>query len=192
MKSERESELKNIMGIVGSPRRNGNTHILVSKILEGAKGEGALCEELFLKDLKIEECDGCDLCWSEGDCQQADDMRGLYPKINTVDWFIFGTPIYWYGPTSLMKSFLDRFYYYCGGEHQGKMRGKSAALVLVFEEKDPAAANATLEMFQRSFDYLGIHLRHRLIVPGVGPKGAIWKKTQTIEEAFALGQSLAR
>ena len=192
MKSERESELKNIVGIVGSPRRNGNTHILVSKILEGAKGEGALCEELFLKDLKIEECDGCDACWRAGECQQPDDMRGLYPKINAADCFIFGTPIYWYGPTSLMKSFLDRFYYYCGGAHQGRLRGKSAALVLVFEEEDPGAANATLEMFQRSFDYLGIHLRHRLIVPGVGPKGAIWKKTQTIEEAFALGQSLAR
>jgi multimeric flavodoxin WrbA len=90
-----------------------------------------------------------------------------------------------------MKAFLDRFYYYCGGEQQGLLKGKEAVLAVVYEEVDPHAADATLDMFRRSFDYLGMNFRHRLIVPGVGAKGEIWKKTKRIEEAYSIGQSLA-
>ena len=51
--------MKKILGIVGSPRRNGNTHVLVSRILGGARAEGAYTETIFLKDLDISQCDGC-------------------------------------------------------------------------------------------------------------------------------------
>ena len=183
--------MKKILGIVGSPRRNGNTQILVSKILEGAQNAGALTEDLGLSNLKIGECMGCNLCWKSGTCQQDDDMKPLYPKIAGFDCLVFGTPLYWYGPTALMKAFLDRFYYYCGGKQQGLLKGKEAVLAVVYEETDLHAADATREMFQRSFDYLGMAFRHRLIVPGVGAKGDIWKKTKRIEEAYSIGQSLA-
>lgn len=184
--------MKRILGIMGSPRRNGNTHVLISKILEGAREAGAYCEEILLSDLKIAECDGCNLCWKSGVCPQGDDMEGLYSRLLDFDCFVFGTPLYWYGPTALMKAFWDRLYYYCGGEQRGKIEGREAALVVVFEEEDPQAANATLEMFQRSFEYLKWRLRHRLIVPGVGAKGEIWKKAKEMEEAYTLGQDLAR
>jgi multimeric flavodoxin WrbA len=184
--------MKTILGINGSPRRDGNTSILVSKILEGAKSAGALTEQLNLPDLKVGECIGCNLCWKSGECQQDDDMKRLYPKIAGSDCLVFGTPLYWYGPTALMKGFLDRFYYYCGGEQQGLLKGKEAVLVVVFEENDLQAADATLDMFQRSFDYLGMNFRHRLIVPGVGARGDIWKKTDRVEEAYTLGQNLTR
>jgi len=184
--------MRKILGIVGSPRRDGNTSVLVSKILEGAKSAGAWTERLSLPDLKIGECIGCDLCWKSGTCQQDDDMKHLYPKIADSDCLVFGTPLYWYGPTALMKAFLDRFYYYCGGEQQGLLKGKEAVLAVVYEEIDPHAADATLEMFRRSFDYLGMNFRHRLIVPGVGAKGDIWKKAERIEEACSLGQDLTR
>jgi len=48
---------------MGSPRRNGNTHILVSKIVEGARANGAVVDELFLGELTIRECDGCHACF---------------------------------------------------------------------------------------------------------------------------------
>jgi len=51
-----------ILGVIGSPRKKGNTHVLVSTILDGAKAEGADIETLFLGDLDIRECDGCHSC----------------------------------------------------------------------------------------------------------------------------------
>ena len=59
-----------ILGVVGSPRRNGNTHILVSRILEGARQEGAIADTIFLNDLDIKECDGCHVCWKSAKCNR--------------------------------------------------------------------------------------------------------------------------
>jgi len=58
--------MKRILAVVGSPRRNGNTHILVSKIAEGARANGAVVDELLLGELTIRECDGCHACWKGG------------------------------------------------------------------------------------------------------------------------------
>ncbi|MFQ5712230.1 MAG: flavodoxin family protein, partial [Candidatus Geothermarchaeales archaeon] len=41
-------------------------------------------------------------------CVVDDDMRGIYPKLAGADVLIFGTPLYWYGPTGKMKLMMDR------------------------------------------------------------------------------------
>jgi len=79
---------------------------LVSTILDGAKAEGADIETLFLGDLDIRECYGCHSCWKGRHCSKKDDMNVIYPKIIQSDIIIFGTPVYWYGPTALMKCFI--------------------------------------------------------------------------------------
>lgn len=119
-------------------------------------------------------------------------MKDLYPRIPTFDAFVFATPLYWYGPTALMKAFLDRLYYFCGSTHQDLLKGKEAALAVVLEEEDEKAADATVEMFRRSFQYLRWNLRRTLIVPGVGAKGDILKKPKILRTAFAVGQDLGR
>jgi multimeric flavodoxin WrbA len=123
----------NILGVMGSPRKKGNTHILVSRILEGAEAAGDDTEVLFLGDLNIRECDGCYNCWKGRKCSKKDDMNALYPKIIGSDIIVFGTPVYWYGPTALMKCFIDRFVYFNCPEHRAKIRGKSAVLAIPFE-----------------------------------------------------------
>ncbi|HRY30259.1 MAG TPA: flavodoxin family protein, partial [Elusimicrobiota bacterium] len=70
-----------ILAVVGSPRKNGNTHILVSKLLESASTAGSQAETVFLGDLTLKECDGCHACWKGKPCAKKDDMLGLYPKI---------------------------------------------------------------------------------------------------------------
>jgi len=176
---------------MGSPRRNGNTHILVSKIIEGAKAGGAFVEELFLGDLAICECDGCHACWKGKECSKDDDMRAVYPAIIQSDVIIFGTPVYWYGPTALMKAFIDRFVYFNCPENRQKIKGLSAALAVPFEEDDLETAAGVVEFFQKSMAYLEIKLLGQIIVPGVGEKGAIRNKSQFLQQAYDLGRKLA-
>ena len=76
--------MKKILGIVGSPRKNGNTHIIVSKLLEGSHDTGAQTEILLLGGLTINECDGCHACWRGRECSKHDDMNGLYQKSLTA------------------------------------------------------------------------------------------------------------
>ena len=86
--------MKKILGVIGSPRRNGNTHILVSRVLEGANNEGMSTDAIFLNDLSIKECNGCHVCWKSERCVKKDDMSNLYQKIIESDVIVFGTPVY--------------------------------------------------------------------------------------------------
>lgn len=179
-----------ILGIVGSPRRNGNTDILVQAILDGAKQSGATSELLFLQSQEIRACDGCHVCWKTGRCAKNDDMAALYPRIAASDVLVFGTPVYWYGPTALMKGFLDRFVYFNCPENRAQIRGKSAVLAVPFEENDPGAASLLVELFKRSFDYLEMNLVATLLVPGLTRKGEVHDKPECLEEATRIGRNL--
>ncbi|UCC96362.1 MAG: flavodoxin family protein [Phycisphaerales bacterium] len=181
---------KQVLAVVGSPRRNGNTHILVSKIAEGARAAGAAVDELFLGELTIRECDGCHACWKGKECSKNDDMREIYAKIIQSDAIIFGTPVYWYGPTALMKAFIDRLVYFNCPENRRKIKGLSAATAIPFEEEDLDTARGVVEFFQRSLAYLEIELLGQIIVPGVGEKGAIRHKPERLQEAHNLGRTL--
>lgn len=183
--------MKRILAVIGSPRRNGNTHILVSKIAEGARAKGAVVDELFLGGLTIRECDGCHACWKGKECSKDDDMRDIYPAIIRSDVIVFGTPVYWYGPTALMKAFIDRFVYFNCTENRQKIRGLSAVLAIPFEEDNLETAAGVVEFFQKSLAYLEIKLLDQIIVPGVGEKGAIRSKQESLKQAYDLGQKLA-
>jgi multimeric flavodoxin WrbA len=183
--------MKKILGVVGSPRKNGNTHILVASILEGAEKQGARTEVLLLGDLAIAECDGCHACWQGKDCCKNDDMNGVYQKIIESDAIVFGTPVYWYGPTALMKAFIDRFVYFNCPANREKIRGKSAVIAVPFEEDNPETAALVVAFFEKSLSYLQMNLVGRVIVPGVGDKGEILKKAHSLKEARELGRSLS-
>jgi multimeric flavodoxin WrbA len=184
--------MKKIIGVMGSPRRNGNTHILLSRILEGAESEGAKGDILFLDDLAIQECNGCHSCWEGKDCSKDDDMNGIYPKIIKSDGIVFGTPVYWYGPTALMKVFIDRFVYFNCPEHRAKIKGKSAVLAIPFEEEDPRTAALLVSFFEKSLEYLEMNLIGTILVPGVSRKGEILEKEAKLQEGYELGRRLVR
>jgi len=183
--------MKQILGIVGSPRINGNTHILVSKILEGAEKWGANGDIVFLNDLEIKECDGCHSCWKGNDCSKCDDMNKLYPKIIESDIIIFGTPVYWYGPTALMKAFIDRFVYFNCPENRSKIKDLLAVLVVPFEEEDYETAEILIRMFEKCFEYLELPSIGKIIVPGVTERGEVSKKKDIMQKCLELGKKLA-
>jgi multimeric flavodoxin WrbA len=184
--------MKKVLGVVGSPRRKGNTDILVGGVLEGARKEGAKTEVVYLNDLHISECDGCHVCWKAKPCKKKDDMNSLYPKIIESDIIIFGTPVYWYGPTALMKGFIDRLVYFNCPENRLKIKGKDAVLAVPFEEENPDTATPLITFFEKSLHYLEMNIAGKIIVPGVTIKGEIIKMSDRIKEAFELGRRLTQ
>ncbi len=134
-----------ILGIIGSPRKGGNTQVVVERILDGAVSGGATADILFLDDMHIRDCIGCHACWKGLDCTRKDDMNGLYDRIAGADCFVFGTPVYWYGPTAIMKAFLDRFVYFNCPGHRDAVKGKPAIPAIPFEEDNPETATLTID-----------------------------------------------
>lgn len=100
-----------ILSINGSPRgAAGNTDMLTRAFLEGAAREEDTVEMVYLKEKKIEHCNGCFTCWfrTPGICAHKDDMVGLLEKIRHADVLLFASPLYVFSVTGLMKDFTDR------------------------------------------------------------------------------------
>jgi multimeric flavodoxin WrbA len=80
---QNEKKVKNkILGIVGSPRKGGNTDLLVDEVLKGAKEIGAETEKINLYKLKINPCDHCNVCFknTNGNCKYEDDFEEVKKK----------------------------------------------------------------------------------------------------------------
>lgn len=97
-----------ILGLSCSPRKSGNTELLLAQALEAAAGEGAETELLQTAGREIKPCDGCASCRKTGVCHIDDDMQTIYKKMVEADGIIFGTPVYFYSLTGQAKSLIDR------------------------------------------------------------------------------------
>lgn len=183
--------MKRILGIMGSPRKNGNTNILINTILEGAKSEGAHIDIVILRDLTINECDGCHSCWKGNECSKQDDMNDIFPKIIKSDVIVFGTPVYWFGPTAIIKAFIDRFVYFNRPENREKIKDLKAVIAIPFEDETLETAKPLVDMLEKSLNYLKIPLIETILVPGVGEKGDILKKEDILRKSYELGKRIA-
>jgi multimeric flavodoxin WrbA len=184
--------MNKILIIVGSPRMGGNTDLLVRRLAEGAASKGAQVDTIWLAGLNIRECDGCHVCWKGRHCSKDDDMLNIYRKIIDSDAIVFGTPVYWYGPTALMKALIDRFVYFNCPDNRARIRGKKACLAIPFEEENPETARPVVEFFEKSLGYLEMNLIGGIIVGGVSARGDILKKQDRLNEAYELGKRLAQ
>jgi len=102
-----------VLAINGSPRKKGNTSMLLESALEGAKGAGAEVELVRLYSLKFTGCVSCFECKkiggkSYGRCAVKDDLREVLEKVSEADALILGTPVYFGGETGEMRSFMER------------------------------------------------------------------------------------
>ena len=112
-----------IVGIVCSPRKGGNTEILVAEALNAASEKGAETEIVLVADKQINPCDACDACLENGACVIEDDMQDIYQKLENADGIIFGTPVYFNNVSAQAKAVIDRTYALLW---TGKLRGKVA------------------------------------------------------------------
>ena len=113
--------MKNVLIISSTPRRNGNSQILCEEFEKGAKEKGNNVKLIRLSNKKIGHCKACDYCMkNDGICIQNDDMKELLEEFKKADILVLATPIYFYGISSQMKTFIDRTYPIW--QHLGKKR----------------------------------------------------------------------
>jgi len=98
-----------LVAVFGSPRKYGNTDIMLNAFLEGASSvEGVRVERLYVRDLRISGCLGCGHCDREGVCIQKDDMDSVISVLNASDRVVMAAPIYFYGLPGQLKLMVDR------------------------------------------------------------------------------------
>ena len=86
-----------VLGLVGSPRKSGNTEVMVKAALNGAKSSGAETNMINIAELSIGGCKACMYCRTHDGCAVKDDMQKIYKEIESADAVVIGFPVCWVG-----------------------------------------------------------------------------------------------
>lgn len=103
--------MKNILIISSSPRKNGNSQMLCEQFKRGAEEKGHMVTLVRLMEKIIGFCRACDGCMRNGGtCVLNDDMAEILKLFQEADVIVLATPVYFYGISAQMKTFIDRTY----------------------------------------------------------------------------------
>ncbi len=103
--------MKNVLIISSSPRKNGNSQILCEQFKKGAEEKGHQVKLIRIMEQNIGFCRACDCCMKNGGtCVLKDDMAEILRMFQKADVLVLATPVYFYGISAQMKTFIDRTY----------------------------------------------------------------------------------
>jgi len=137
-----------ILGIVGTPIKDGNCQYLLEQALQVVESGGqATTELLHLQDYRIEYCIGCEACLrrvhkkqkevgfdvipvpvKDYNCSIKDDMEIIHRKMLEADGILLAAPVYIATIPGQVKTFIDRCRTFV---HDFRLRGKVAAPLTV-------------------------------------------------------------
>lgn len=188
-----------IVAIYGSPRRKGNTSLLLKKAAEGARDAGAQVEEIILRDLKISPCLEIYGCKQTGRCVIKDDFQGVYDQLLACQGLMLATPIFFYTVSTHTKALMDRCQslwvkkYWLEKTPFGKRDFKRKGLFIsVGATKGKKLFDGTLLTVRYFFDPLDMELWRSLLYRGLDFEGDVLKHPQYLEEAYQAGRELCQ
>jgi multimeric flavodoxin WrbA len=170
---------KKILIINGSPKKNGNTAILISSFTKGATSKGAKVEVVDATTLKnkVNGCNSCRACQKQKSygCVVDDDASSVIQKMIKADVIVFATPLYFYGPSAQLKAVIDRMFslYHWDNKTDAMetaLKGKSFALIgSAYEDIGLKELEAP---FKLTAKYTGIPFKS-LLVANAGESGEV-------------------
>ena len=190
-----------VLGIGASPRKGGNSDMLLRQIADGAAESNIVTECCQLRDFHYQGCIGCEKCRKDKICTGLrDGMSLIYPDIMESRGLILVSPTHNYNVTAWMKAFIDRLYCFYEFDDARPRRwtsrlsnqGRKAVLAAVCEQENREDMGFTLEAMRRPLEALGYEITGELPVFGIFDKAKVKENTSVLTQAFKLGSELAR
>jgi multimeric flavodoxin WrbA len=188
-----------ITAIYGSPRKDGNTDLLMQAFLEGVREAGGSAKELVLRNFKFSFCIECGGCTDTGSCVLRDDMDNIYPHLIAADVIVLAAPVFFYGLNALTKAMVDRtqcFWArkYLLGQGLRQERGSEGRGILlsVGGSKGQKSFDGILLTAKYFFDALDMPFSHHLTYGSIDKKGALLEHPDICEEAQLLGRDILK
>ncbi len=185
-----------VIGILGSPRRGGNSEILLDKVLSGASDAGCETEKLILNELKIAPCQECGGCDETGICVIDDDMSKVYAALDAADGVVVASPIFFGSISAQTKMMIDRLQSLWVAQHilgKSKLKSKRPGIFIAVGGQDRKDffenSQAIIKHFfaTASFSYeAGFYF------PSTNDKGEILKDQNGLERVRFAGSSLCK
>ena len=177
---------KKVLVISSSPRRGGNSDLLCDQFVAGAKKAGHDAEKVFLKDKKINYCQGCGVCvGGTKSCPQKDDMGEVLEAMVAADVIVMATPVYFYTMCGQMKTAIDRT---CS--RYTEIRNKEFYFIVTAADSNERAIERTVEEF-RGFTSCLDGSKEKGIVCGTGAWGiGDIKSMDAMKHASDMGRAV--
>lgn len=190
--------VKRVLVINGSLRVRGNTDTLTASLMEGVKSADITARQYFLRDKKIAGCKGCYGCYKKSNCAIKDDMQEIHGEIQKADLLVLASPLYWWGVTGLMKTFIDRLYLYFSRTNTGMIAGKKALVITPMHvneiEHGERAYRSEIEPITMTYQYilgrLGVDIVDMIFYPGLNHKGDAKKNNGYLNRVYNTGKGL--
>lgn len=181
-----------VVAFNGSPRANGNTAILIRKVLAELEAEGIETEFIQLGGQQIHGCIACHTCMKlkNKECKIVNDNVNLYiQKMAEADGIILGSPTYFSMMTPELKALIDRAGFV--GMFNGHLFKRKVGAAVVAARR--AGAIPTFDAINHFF------LISEMIIPGssywnvgVGlQKGDVENDEEGLEIMETLGKNMA-
>jgi len=188
-------DMKSIMAIYGSPRRKGNTTLLLKSAVEGAREAGAGVEEIVLRDLKMSPCLEIYGCKETGRCAIKDDFQGVYDQLLACDGLMLASPIFFYTVSAHTKILMDRCQslwvkrYWLEKTPFGKKEfNRKGLFIAAGATRGKKLFDGALLTVRYFFDALAMELWNSLLYRGLDFEGDVLKHPEYLDEAHATGQ----
>ncbi len=184
-----------VVGIMGSPRRDSNTELLLNAVLRGAAERGATIQKAVVCELRIDPCTECYACAVDGNCYILDDMTSLYNDLVSADCVILASPIFFYGLPAQAKALVDRCQAlwvrrYKLKSWQPDVPSRRGAFVGVGATKGPKLFDGVLLTAKYFFDGIGVSFSDQLLVRGMEERSEVANHPEYLSSAVELGRRL--
>ncbi len=185
------------IAFLGSPRKNGNTELLLKEVIRGVKEKSAAVVSVFnLNLMNIKPCQDCGGCEKTGECILDDDMNKIYPEVRAADRIILASPIFFFGLSAQSKTMIDRCQSFWCEKYllkkpiQSGIFGRRGLLVLVGGMKKDVGIECSDASAKAFFRTISVPEHKVLSFLGVDAKGAILAHPTALKEAFEAGRDL--
>lgn len=184
-----------VLGIYGSPRKQGNTDQLLDKALEGAGSMGGTVKRIYCRDLTMSGCIECGGCDNTGICVLKDDMTDQYPLLEEADIIFLASPIFFYGITAQAKALVDR----CQAMWNKRLLTKGSGELKVYDGGRgfliAVGATRGKNLFEGAqltanyfYDSLDMQYEGGIFFRRLEGKNAVIETPETLQEAMNLGR----
>jgi multimeric flavodoxin WrbA len=190
-----------VIGFGGSPRKNGNSDVLLKSIFAGVKELKVPVHGVHLRDYHFCGCIGCEKCRKDTICTGVNDgMTLLYCPIIASRGLVLVSPTHNYNVTAWIKAFIDRLYCFYEFDDQRPRgwssrlagQGRKAVIAAVCEQPSKKDMGFTLEAMRLPLEALGYEIVGELAVFGIFDRGKVNEHADELKKAKKRGTQLAR
>ncbi len=188
----------NIIAFSGSPRKNGNTELLLKETVKSIEDAGHTVKTFYLNVMNIKPCQDCGGCNETGICIFEDDMFQIYDAIRSADRIILASPIFFFSVTAQLKLMIDRCQSFWCEKYllktpiEASKFGRKGLFLLVGAMEKHIGVECAEACAQAFFRTISVPEHDTLNYLGIDSKGEILKHPSALKEAYEAGQKLVK